>query len=153
MLFLLFQLGAERYALDARRVESVLPLVELQALAGAPRAVAGVFNYRGTPVPVVDLRELIWREPVQLRLATRIILIKAGDSQNHPRWLGLIAENVSRMVRKELSEFQESALRRGEPPFLGPMLFDQQGIIRLLREDRLLSHETSQALYSTKVNL
>ena len=37
MLFLLFQLGNDRYALDASRVVEVLPLVELKHLPLAPR--------------------------------------------------------------------------------------------------------------------
>jgi chemotaxis-related protein WspB len=58
MLFLLFQLGSERYALDASRVVEVVPLLCLQRLPQAPPGVAGVFNYRGQPVPAVDLSQL-----------------------------------------------------------------------------------------------
>jgi chemotaxis-related protein WspB len=55
MLFLLFQLGKERYALQASRVVEVVPLLELKQLPQAPKGVAGIINYRGRPVPVVDL--------------------------------------------------------------------------------------------------
>jgi len=50
MLFLLFQLGQDRYALEASRVIEVLPLVSLKRIPQAPRGVAGLFNYRGRPV-------------------------------------------------------------------------------------------------------
>jgi len=63
MLFLTFQLGAERYALDASRVVEVLPLVELRKIPNAPHGVAGIFNYRGQPVPVADLSDLILHNP------------------------------------------------------------------------------------------
>ena len=52
MLFLLFQIGQHRYALDSRRVAEVLPLVDIKEIPHAPAGVAGVFNYRGVPVPV-----------------------------------------------------------------------------------------------------
>ena len=39
MLFILFQLGRDRYALDAAQVAEVLPLMELKAL---PRGRPGV---------------------------------------------------------------------------------------------------------------
>ena len=44
MLFLLFQLGKERYALPASRVVEVVPLLELKQLPQAPKGVAGIFN-------------------------------------------------------------------------------------------------------------
>ena len=42
MLFLLFQLGSDRYALDADQVAEVLPLVEHQADSAGAAGVAGV---------------------------------------------------------------------------------------------------------------
>ena len=56
MLFLLFQLGKERYALEATRVVEVVPLLALKQLPQAPKGVAGIFNYRGRPVPAGDGR-------------------------------------------------------------------------------------------------
>ena len=41
MLFLLFQLGRERYALEAGQVAAVLPLLNIMGIPQAPRAVAG----------------------------------------------------------------------------------------------------------------
>jgi chemotaxis-related protein WspB len=55
MLFLLFQLGEERYALDTSHVAEVLPLVAITPIPQAPTGVAGLFNYRGAPVPAIDL--------------------------------------------------------------------------------------------------
>ena len=49
MLFLLFQLGKDRYALEASRVVEVVPLLALKQLPQAPKGVAGIFNYRGPP--------------------------------------------------------------------------------------------------------
>jgi len=40
-LFLLFQLGADRYALAADSVGEVLPLVTIKALPGSPRRSRG----------------------------------------------------------------------------------------------------------------
>lgn len=147
MLFLLFQLGTERYALDASRVVEVLPLLELKPISNPPRGVAGIFSYRGDAVPAVDLSQLILRQSVQERLTTRIIVVQHSDGQGHLRRLGLIAEHVTQVVRKEEKDFQESSLRLGEPPYLGPMLFDQRGIVRWVREDRLLSNDVRDAVF------
>ena len=63
MLLLLFQVGGDRYALDARRVVEVIPLVKMQRIPRAPKGVAGLFNYRGRPVAAVDLSELMLGRP------------------------------------------------------------------------------------------
>ena len=79
MLFLLFHLGKDRYALDASRVVEVVPLLTLRRIPQAPRGVAGIFNYRGQPVPAVDLGELMLGQPASPRLSTRIILVHYPD--------------------------------------------------------------------------
>ena len=63
MLFLVFQLGKDRYALEARRVVEVVPLLGLKKVPQAPKAVAGIFNYRGRPVPAIDLCQLALGQP------------------------------------------------------------------------------------------
>jgi len=80
MLFLTFQLGEGRYAIEARRVIEVLPLLALKRLPQAPRGVAGIFNLRGRPVVAIDLNELGFGKPSGERLTTRIILVWHKDS-------------------------------------------------------------------------
>ena len=46
MLFLAFQVGADRYALETARVVEVLAMVELRKIAGAPVGTAGEFVYQ-----------------------------------------------------------------------------------------------------------
>lgn len=76
MLFLLFQVGNDRYALEANRVVEVIPLLTLKHLPRAPRGVAGLFNYRGQPVPALDLSDLLLGQPAAERLSTRIIIVQ-----------------------------------------------------------------------------
>ena len=57
MLYLLFSLGPDRYALPAACVVEVLPWVAMKLLPGAPPGVAGLINYRGRPVPAIDVSE------------------------------------------------------------------------------------------------
>ena len=151
MLFLLCQLGADRYALDATRVVEVLPLLQLQKIPGAPRGVAGLFNYRGQPVPAVDLGEMLLGQPAPERLTTRIILVRHAAADGGDHLLGLIAEQITQTVRRELGEFQEPALSVGAPPFLGPVLADEHGLVRLIREDRLLTNDVRNLLFAGKL--
>lgn len=148
MLFLLFQLGRDRYALEAGRVLEVLPLLELKPLPGAPRGVAGIFNYRGRPVPAVDLSELTLGQAANERLSTRIIVVNYPDEAGKFQPLGLIAEHATEIIRRESREFMDTGLKLGAPDYLGPVLMDARGPIQWVREQRLLPENVRDQLFS-----
>ena len=58
MLFLLFKLDDDRYAIEADKVASVLPLVTAKKIPHAPAAIAGAFTHRGEAIPLMDLSRL-----------------------------------------------------------------------------------------------
>ena len=151
MLFLLFQLGRDRYALEASRVIEVLPLVELKRIPDSPRGVAGIFNYRGRPVPAVDLSDLTLGQPASERLSTRIIVIQYPDEHGKNQPLGLIAEHATEIIRRESREFVEPGLKLGAPEYLGPVLMDARGPIHWIREQRLLPQNVRDHLFCETV--
>ncbi|WP_017740393.1 chemotaxis protein CheW [Scytonema hofmannii] len=59
MLFLLLTIDNQLYAIASQQVVEVLPLVILKTLPHTPKYVAGVFNYRGRIVSVLDLCQLM----------------------------------------------------------------------------------------------
>jgi chemotaxis-related protein WspB len=147
MLFLLFQLGKDRYALQASRVIEVLPLVELRKIPDAPKGVAGIFNYRGRPVPAVDLSELTLGQPADLRLSTRIVIINYPDEQGALHPLGLIAEHATEIIQREQEQFLEPGHKLGGAPYLGPVLMDSHGAIQWVHEQRLLPERARDLLF------
>ncbi len=153
MLFLLFQLGKDRYALQAQRVVEVVPLVALKRLPQAPKGVAGVFNYRGRPVLAVDLGELTVGQPACERLSTRIIIVQYPDGAGRNHLLGLVAEHATEMLRKDTTDFVEPAPKVPSAPYLGPMLMDSQGPVHWLHEQRLLSEPVRDLLFSIPAEL
>jgi chemotaxis-related protein WspB len=147
MLFLMFQLGNDRYVLEANRVVEVLPLLELKRLPDAPKGMAGIFSYHGRPVPAIDLSELTLGEPASERLSTRIILINYPDEAGKNHHLGLIAEHATQMIRREAADFAEPGLKLGNAPYLGPLLMDDQGGIQWIHEQRLISGRMRDLLF------
>src|SRR3954463_10258244 len=139
MLFLLFQVGKDRYALEAARVVEVVPLLELKKIPQAPNGFAGIFNYRGRPVPAIDLCQMTTGQPAAERLSTRIIIVNCPDGRGGQRLLGLIAERATEMLRKDPKEFVDPGFRVSGAPFLGPVLLDSKGAIQWLLEQHLLS--------------
>lgn len=148
MLFLLFQLGKDRYALGASRVVEVAPLLALKRLPQAPKGVAGIFNYRGRPVPAVDLCELATGQPASERLSTRIIIINYQHENGTEHLLGLIAENATEMLRRNTKDFVDSGVTMESAPYLGPVLMDAQGPIQWINEQRLLADSVRELLFA-----
>jgi chemotaxis-related protein WspB len=148
MLFLLFQLGGERYALEVSRVVEVLPLLSFKQFPHAPPGIAGVFNYRGRPVPALDLCALTHGRAARERLSTRIIVINYPDGRGTPHLLGLIAENATRTFRKNAEDFSNPGLSIPNAPYLGPILLDEHGAIQWIREQQLLPEPVRETIFT-----
>jgi chemotaxis-related protein WspB len=147
MLFLLFQLDTDWYALDAGQIVEVLPMVEIKQIPQAPPGIAGLFNYRGQPVPAVDLSALALGTPARRRISTRLVLVHYPDAQGVPRLLGLVAEKATEALRREAGDFREAGLRSSGAPWLGPVCADARGMIQWVQAQKLLSPEIRDLLF------
>jgi chemotaxis-related protein WspB len=148
MLFLQFQIGPDRYALEASRVVEVIPLLGLKKIPHAPRGVAGMFNYRGEVVPALDLTALTSGQSAAERLSTRILVVRTSVTGRGTRLLGLIAERATSTLRKEAQDFVDPRLTPGSASYLGPVLLDDQGVIQWIQEQKLLPENLRQLLFS-----
>jgi chemotaxis-related protein WspB len=147
VLFLVFQLGGERYLLDSAEVAEVLPLVELKRIPRAPAGVAGVLRFRGGTVPVVDLGEVALGRPVERRLSTRIILAHYATPRGDKKLLGLVAERVTDTVRRDRSDFAPAGVTSPDAPYLGPLTRDEHGLMQWILVEQLLPESVRAALF------
>ena len=74
-------------------------MVLLRKIQHVPDYVAGVFNYRGSIVPVIDLCHLIQGTPCRLRFSTRIIMVN-HTTKDGMHCLGLMAERVTETLSR-----------------------------------------------------
>ena len=114
MLFLIFELGKDRYALDVRQIAEVLPLVAVKQIPRAPKAMNGLFDYRGAPVPVIDLSQLTLGRPATRRLSTRIVLVHYPDKTGRTHLLGLVAEKATEIMHRHLSRTAKRLARAAD---------------------------------------
>ena len=147
MLFLLFGLARDRYVLDVSQVAEVLPLVDIRQMPQAPTAVAGILNYRGTPVPVIDVSQLTLGRPAERRLSTRIVLVHYPGADGRPRLLGLIAERATQTVRREEKDFVASGVTSDGASYLGPVVADARGLLQWLDVRTLLPPAVRDVLF------
>ena len=137
MLVLYFYLGDVMYAMKCDRVMEIAPTIELKEMPHAPEYFAGLFNYRGIIVPIVDLRQLIQGEVCQNRLSTRIILINYSIRDGHTAILGLRAERVTETVMKSEEAFIPSSVEIQNAPYLESVLMDGSSMIQYVDVERL----------------
>ena len=147
MLFLVFQLGGHRYALDVRDVIEILPLVGITPIPQAPAGVAGIFDCRGVPTPVVDLSALALGRPAEHRLSTRIILVRQADADGRPRALGLVAEKTTSTIRRAAEDFVDAGVTSPGAPYLGPVAADARGLVQRIEVERLLPASVRDVLF------
>jgi len=151
MLLLLFQLGKDRYALDASQIVEVTPLVDLKKIPAAPSWVAGIFSYRDTAVPVIDMTQLALGRPAQRHIATRIVLVRYPETGAASNVLGVMVEKATETLRRERSDFAEYGLDNAETRYLGPVHDDGQGLIQLIRIADLLPIDVQNLLFPIPV--
>lgn len=142
---LIFHIGPDRYALRLRDVVRVLPLLALKRLPLAPDTVAGLMDYHGAAVPVVDLCRLAGAAPAPQHFDTRILLIDYAGADGASHALGLLAERVRGI--QELAPVALADSGVAAAPFLGQVASDAEGIIQLVEPGQLLTDALRAILF------
>lgn len=152
MLFLIFQIGNERYALDAAEVAVVLPPAPCKQVPEAPPWVRGIFSHQGRNVPVLDVSMLALGTPAAARLSTRMVLVHyRPDGRQHtsgePQLLGLVVERATDTLRCEAADFTGSGLAHDNARYLGPVMRHGDGLIQWVKVADMLDAEVQALLF------
>lgn len=159
MLFLLFDLDGDRYALDAAGIVEVLALAPTKSVPGAPAWVAGMFERHGEPVPVIDVSQLALNRPARQLRSTRLVLVRyraheaaasaVYDDGGEPavRLLGLIVERATQTRRIERERFMDSGLATPHARWLGPVANDGMGLVQWVEVQQMLGDDVKALLF------
>jgi chemotaxis-related protein WspB len=145
MKLLIFHIGKDRYGIRLNDIARVLPLQQLKALPLAPAYVAGLMNFHGASVPVLDLCQLAGLQAGGQYFDSRIILVDcpAPDGTSHP--LGLMAEHVMGIETVAPNQFVESGVKAA--PFLGQIVSSAAGILQMVELGQLLQDNVRAMLF------
>lgn len=146
MLVVLFRSGGDLFGIEARRVVEVVPRVGLRTIPHAPEFVAGLLAYRGRVAAVLDFALLTGSPPSRDCLSTRIVLVSITRPGRTEAFLGVIAEDVSRVVSVDPSQVISPAMSLDEAPYLGPIVSTEEGLAQLVDADQLLGRRLADAL-------
>lgn len=177
MLLVTFRAADNNYAIDVANIVEVVPRVDLRQLPHAPDFVAGLFDYRGTVVPVIDLSIRLGSDACRDRLSTRIILVNTRPASPHLRekesdpaarirdrapqrvgtaaqdqdlrLLGLIAEQVSDVRSVKPEQVISATMQLPQAPYLGAIVEIDHEMIQLIAADKILDKPLQNALFGT----
>lgn len=154
MLMVIFQIGADRYAIPCSRVVEIIPQVALKAVPQAPDHVAGLFSFRATIVPVIDLCRLAHKRPCQPFLSSRIILVHyrggATGSNQKDHILGLLVERATEVFEKP-DTGSVPPVRVADAPYLGDIYSVGGQMIQSLEPEALLPDDLRELLFTDHV--
>lgn len=146
MLYLIFKAGESEYALETSRVLRVVPCVKLRPAINAPAYLAGILNFQGTPVVVVDLGKLINRMPCRRFLSTRIIITEHARPDGKQILLGLLAEDLTTLIKKDHSDLMENVLSAPDIKYLGKMFKNDERFVQIVKAEEIVPGELEKML-------
>jgi chemotaxis-related protein WspB len=151
MLFLLFELDGDRYALDAADIVEVQALTSAKAIPGAPAWVAGLVERHGEPVPVIDVAQLALGRASQQWRSTRLVFVRYRDTRDardtSERLIGLIVERATQTRRIDRERFADSGVATPNARWLGPVVSDEFGMIQWIDAQQMLDDDVKALLF------
>jgi purine-binding chemotaxis protein CheW len=89
------RLGSSRFAVPMDAVAEVVGIPQLTRMPSAPEWLAGVANWRGRVLPVLDLRALVGVERTPLASTARLVVLAVGQVE-----AGVLADAVPGLVTR-----------------------------------------------------
>jgi purine-binding chemotaxis protein CheW len=77
--FLTFEVSARRFGLSADALREVTRAVAIAPLPKAPRIIEGIINFRGTLIPVLDIRQRFGLPSTPVLPGQHFIVAQAGE--------------------------------------------------------------------------
>lgn len=146
-LYIQFIVTGNRFVLPASDVVGIVPLADLHDIPQAPEYVAGILNYHGISVPVIDLTKLMTGVATEYILSARIVLLKIDIAGKKSSTVGLLAEKVTEVMRLREKEFKESGVKNSSTKYLGDVITDNFGILQRLNINELLPRTAKKMLF------
>lgn len=134
--FASFRLGDNEFAVDVRHVQEVVRRpTELSALPMLPDYAQGVFNLRGTIIPLLNTGRLLGRGGDADSPDARVAIVHHRGVR-----LGLTCDDTSRMLRPRTDEYAPMRYSSGsQHPITSGVLKLTDGLVPVIDFDQLLA--------------
>ncbi|MFK5955770.1 MAG: chemotaxis protein CheW [Planctomycetota bacterium] len=132
-LFLQIGPAGGRFCLPVKNILEVVPCADLRQIPHGPNSLAGLLDFHGTLIPVVDLGLLISGKVSERRQSTRIVLASLDDTTR----LGVLAEGIQTTTR-----LKNQVSRCGNTsPSTHAFGKDENGVLQILELSTIIPQE------------
>jgi purine-binding chemotaxis protein CheW len=101
---LTFELDEQRFGLPMADVQEVVRVAAFARLPKAPQIIEGVLNFRGSAVPVLDIRARFSLPPRAVRISDHLVVAHAGT-----RVVAIRVDRVSDLIEVAAKEIEDVA--------------------------------------------
>ena len=138
--FLTFRLASELFAINVDQVTEILEVPSMTKVPNSPEELIGVFNLRGTVLPIVDARVKFSVDNVDHTVNTCVLVIEVVID-NEKVTLGLLVDGVEEVLEIAESEIRTAknvASRYLAEIFEGTVKF-KDNFINILKLDQVIN--------------
>ncbi len=129
-----FMVGEEEFAVPILSIKEIIKPIEFTRVPGAPNYVMGVFNLRGTVIPLINLRIKFGLMPERQNENTRYVVMHEND-----QIAGFVIDRLTEAIRLKESNIDPApeTIQEGENIIYGVGKKDDR-IITILKTEGLL---------------
>ncbi len=133
-----FYIGDEEYAIPILNIQEIIKPIEFTRVPSVPEYVLGVFNMRGTVMPLIDLAALFNLGHCEMSPHTRYIILRSEGSTSIVGEAGFVIDKLTEAIKMPRSKI--------DPP--PQTLNSRNGMIEGIgkRDDSILTILKAQAL-------
>lgn len=136
-----FLLDGQQFALHLSSVEGVVRIVEITPLPKAPDIVSGIINYKGTVIPVMNVRKRFNFKERELELSDQLIIARTTQ-----RTVALHVDNVSGVFERTEDHIVDARDVLPKIQYIEGIIKVDEGIILIHNLDQFLSLEEGKIL-------
>jgi len=116
-LLLQFSAAGQLFVIESTQIVEIIPLVELTQVPSTANYIAGIFNYRGDLIPVIDISFLLFQKPAKELICTRIIITETEHHENK-YYTAIIAEKVNQTITACKADMKQHNLANNDSPYI-----------------------------------
>jgi purine-binding chemotaxis protein CheW len=139
--FLVFMLDDRTFALPLEPVERVERVVEVTPVPEVPDIVSGIINYKGTILPVIDIRSRFHLPEREIQLNHQFIIVQTAK-----RPIALLTDTVTGSIETPAADVVPPTAIIEHMQFLQGLLKLEDGVMLILDLDNILTVKEDRAL-------
>lgn len=132
-----FIIGEEEYAVPILTIQEIIKPIRWTRVPQTPAYVLGVFNLRGSVIPLIDLRTKFGLRPLKHSDETRFFVLKQGDEV-----AGFVIDRLTMAIRIKKSDIGAAPDTIAADDSMIAGVGKQEGrILTILKVDKLLARD------------